>query len=781
VEERLNEIDQLLARGRLSREEIEKHLNADVYELRELIGGEKLAREGELRVHAITTNELIEKERLSREEAIKKEQADREALMARLSRDFQGKIQEQVDSHCKLVKHQASIDERIQYLEDLMNEQSEKHTELATDHGGHKETTSSELARLEKMIRDLAGAESTERSNNVRSLWERIQQLESIIEQMGGLSEMLKKHGDHHGKHSDRIVELQEILESLRAELRQERECRETEDQRLQELLFTERTSRESNVNDLHNNAQANHDKLHGAIGNESMTREEKHICIERDLTARIVELEKEVHGSYDKLHGAIGNEVTTRAQKHGDHASRLAELEKIIQEQQRALHGAISSEGNTRTEKLSCVDSRLAELEKLLGSLVGKDALSDVQNYLKKLREEFESKIHQLSLDQGRQDDDLAATRDKLQREIIEESNKREFKCIELEEKIAAHKKLLEGRITDLEESITTESKHMRTRMETNHEELLGEVQNALKHNHEHFTAEIQALWDKCMGLVTHETTLRENAFLQLSDRLGGLELLLKQYMERPIVDMTQGKLSEEDLLPLQQKLLWLQQSLTADINKVASAFEAADKEQKFVIDNEQKRREATIVERLEKLNNLMDGRLKQEKQERQIAFDRVGQSVDMEAQERKRALAKVWAGMDSHTHDLTLSGGEEKSYERTEMVKAASSPVTMVKTYSAPPVATTMLHNVISSPVTTMSRPAPMQQMVQVQQIPMGASIRAPAPSQVVKTRSLDDSMRSSGSEQKIITTVNKSAQKVACGKASYDFSMGSISTDL
>jgi len=273
VEERLDAIDQCLARDRLSREEIERNVEkensdrtADVYELKELIGGEKLAREGELRVHAITTNELIEKERLSREETIKKEQADREALMARLSCDFQGKIQEQVDSHCKLVKHQASIDERIQYLEDLMSEHSEKHTELATDHGGHKDITSSELARLEKMIRDLAGAESTERNNNVRSLWERIQQLESIIEEMGGFSEMLKKHGDHHGKHSDRIVELQEILESLRAELRQERECRETEDQRLQELLFTERTSRESNVNDLHNNAQANHDKLHGAI-----------------------------------------------------------------------------------------------------------------------------------------------------------------------------------------------------------------------------------------------------------------------------------------------------------------------------------------------------------------------------------------------------------------------------------------------------------------------------------------------------------------------------------
>jgi len=711
-------------------------------------------------------------------------------------------------------------------MRDRHDDFENKHSSLLEEHGSHKEATAGTLERLAKMVETEAGTreadvyelkqmadglrvglsdESTERTNNIRSVWERIQQLESIIEEMGGLSEILKTHSDHHGKHGDRIVEMQEVLESLRSELKQEKDVREADVFELrekiagegfareghynsvQELLDAEKIIREASVKDLHNHVQAHHDKLHGAIGSESSAREKKHGSID----GRLAELERELAAHHDKLHGAIGSESSAREKKHGSIEERLAELERELGAQNDKLHGAIGSESSAREEKHGYIDGRLFELEKMLGSLVGKDALSDVQAYLKKLREEMEVKLHQLSMDQGRQDDDTA----KLQREIIEESNKREFKCIELEEKIAAHKKLLEVRITDVEELITSESKHMKTRIETNYEELLGEMQTALKHNHEHFTAEIEALWDKCTGQLTHETTLRENAFLQFTDRLGGLEHLLKQYMERPIVDMTAGKLSEEDLLPLQQKLLWLQQSLTADMNKIASAYEAADKEMKFVIDSEQKRREATIVERLEKLNALMDGRMKQEKQERQQSFDSVGRSVDIETQERKKALAKVWAGMDSHTHDLTVSGGEEKSYQREilpmEMAKSdstaslpanpyftpfgsimTSSPVirtvspsvaTAVKTYSAPPVTAQWLPGVMTAPSATVvhPRPAEMKQM--------GGSIRA-----TVKSRGLDDSMSmtSSRREPQVITTVTKSAPKVACGKAHYEF---------
>merc|ERR1719399_1142481 len=128
---------------------------------------------------------LIESERTARE---KLEQSHKEVLESvRMLEESHGELLgHHENAKGSLATHQATMEERLVYLENLLNESAENHEAMKGHHGGIQER----LAQLEEKLEGELGKEITARETNVDELRElvgvenlaRLEHLESVKE-----------------------------------------------------------------------------------------------------------------------------------------------------------------------------------------------------------------------------------------------------------------------------------------------------------------------------------------------------------------------------------------------------------------------------------------------------------------------------------------------------------------------------------------------------------------------------------------------------------------------
>merc|ERR1719487_725122 len=107
---------------------MKEQFEADIYELRELVGGETLARAD----HHSSVQELIASEKAAREKHAEELVANYEASHGK------------VTDHLELEKqaramHHASMEERVKYLEQLLNDSADRHAAMKDDHSSLSE------------------------------------------------------------------------------------------------------------------------------------------------------------------------------------------------------------------------------------------------------------------------------------------------------------------------------------------------------------------------------------------------------------------------------------------------------------------------------------------------------------------------------------------------------------------------------------------------------------------------------------------------------------------
>eukprot|EP00927_Polykrikos_kofoidii_P046125 TRINITY_DN4031_c0_g1_i1.p1 TRINITY_DN4031_c0_g1~~TRINITY_DN4031_c0_g1_i1.p1 ORF type:complete len:1284 (+),score=268.74 TRINITY_DN4031_c0_g1_i1:138-3854(+) len=139
---------------------------ADMGVLRELIGGERLALEG----HRTTVEQTLERERQARESHLSKLQG---------SLQTHGGVVE--EERAKREKHQSSIQERLVYIEQILQDSAQKHSMMVRDHQGTQSKNQDHIQTIQDKLNTLQQRVSEEVAKEARIREQEMQHFKDLV------------------------------------------------------------------------------------------------------------------------------------------------------------------------------------------------------------------------------------------------------------------------------------------------------------------------------------------------------------------------------------------------------------------------------------------------------------------------------------------------------------------------------------------------------------------------------------------------------------------------